>query len=412
MGRVVAPDGTPASGITVTAYEGTSSSGAELAGMTTSSTGTFSLNVGAYGSFFIEAEVACADNPVTDAEIDLCRQEAFSWFDYPGGQMGTVISAEQPVQFGDIQMRSVQPRITGVKRLTHAAIGPTATPVEVPGDYREYVQVTWEYDREDHGTTASDAVTGIALANVEAGLATGTTLVLGRIIDDDDDETTPRVFSSTAVATTDAVGAAHAGGDAGTEVGVSLQSIIQIPTAGPTAYLEFSGEIVLTIAGREYDNPWATANENPSASFNVAAVSTTAGAPVVTSRTATSIGLRWMGTGSPVLQHRVALMIGDRWLLVPDTDVDDPTDTEDGVERIIEGANRGEWQVTVTPTPGTGTTGWATLTETSRHDVSAAQLAGPLQVMILTGQGARDSGTGEVTATGWMSSPAVSVSGS
>ncbi len=389
VGRVVAPDGTPASGITVTAYEGTNSSGDELADMTTSSTGTFSLNVGAYGSFFIEAEVACADNPVTDAEIDLCRQEAFSWFDYPGGQMGTVISAEQPVQFGDIRMRSVQPRITGVKRLTHAAIDLTSTPIAVPGDYRQYVEVSWEYDREDHqevgGSTASDAVTGVAGANVEPTA----TLTFGSY---DADGTT-----ITATAVPPNVGAAHEG--TGTQT-VKTKSVITVPAA--THYLEFSGDIVLTITGRTFQNPWTTAGttESPSASFSVAEVNTTAGAPVVTSRTATSIGLRWTGTGSPALQHRIALMIGDQWLLVPDAAV-----TTAAVRRITTGANRGQWDLTnaLALEPGT----WTNFAGTSTVTVTAAQLAGPLQVMIRTGQGASAD-----AATGWMSSPPTSVSGS
>jgi hypothetical protein len=398
VGRVVAPDGTPASGITVTAYEGTNSSGDELDDMTTSSTGTFSLAVGAYGSFFIEAEIACVNSPVTEAEIDLCRQEAFSWFDYPGGQMGTVISAGQPVQFGDIQMRSVQPRITGVQRLTHATIALSPT-VTAPGDYREYVEVSWEYDREDHqpaspgATPASDAVTtgGIALAGVNPAPATA--LDIGIL---DQAGTTFTAGVPTAAL------AAHAG--TGTET-VEVVSIIQIPSGSPTAYLAFSGEIELTITGRTFQNPWTAAGttENPSASFNVAAVNTTASGVTVTSRTATSIGLRWMGTGSPVLQHRIALMIEGQWLLVPDGAV-----TTAVVRRITTGANRGQWDLTnaLALAPATGTSGWTNLTGTSRRDVTAAQLAGPLQVMILTGQG-----TDAATATGWMSSTAVSVSG-
>jgi hypothetical protein len=396
VGRVVAPDGTPASGITVTAYEGTNSSGSELADMTTSSTGTFSLNVGAYGSFFIEAEIACVDSPVTDVEIGLCRQEAFSWFDYPGGQMGTVISAEQPVQFGDIQMRSVQPRVTGVKRLTHAAINVGATPVTAPGDYREYVEVTWEYDREDHqevdGATASDAVTGVAGSNVEPAA----TLTFGSYDADG---------AITATAVPPNVGAAHEG--TGTQT-VSTKSVITVPAA--THYLAFSGEIVLTITGRTFQNPWTTAGttESPSASFSVAAVNTTASGVTVTSRTATSIGLRWKGTGSPALRHRVALKIGDHWLLVPDAAVTTAT-----VTRITEldDPNRGQWKLnnalTLTPTDPDDLPNaprWANLAGTNRRNVTAAQLAGPLQVMILTGQGADVA-----TATGWMSSPAVLV---
>ncbi len=389
VGRVVAPDGTPASGIKVTAYEGTSSAGSKLDDMTTSGTGVFSLDVGAYGSFFIGAEVACADNPVTDAEIDLCRQEEFSWFDYPsGGQVGTVISAGQPVQFGDIQMRSVQPRITDVKRLTHTsiALGP---PVTAPGDYRDYVEVKWEYDREDHQevggtTTASDAVTAIALANVDPAPAAA--LAIGTVDD---------AFAFTAGVPTDAE-AAHAG--TGTQT-VKVVSIIQIPAGSPTHYLEFSGEIVLTIAGRTFQNPWTAAGttESPSASFNVAAVNTTASGVVVTGRTATTFGFRWSGKASPALQHQIAMLIGSQWLLVPATDVT-------SVTRITEGANRGQWQVTgLTPTAGN----WGNVAGTSTVTVTATQLAGPLQVMIRTGQGA-DVGT----ATGWMSSPAVSVSGS
>ena len=385
VGRVVAPGGGPASGVTVTAYEGNDNSGTELDDMTTNGSGVFSLDVGAYGSFFIEAEIACVDNPTTDAEIDLCRQEEFSWFDYPsGGQVGTVISAAQPVQFGDIQMRSVQPRITGVQRLTQATIAPPA----VPGDYRNLVQVTWEYDRQ--AGTATDQVTGITLDGVPDAV-TATELTLGTLNDDG-------TFNSTAVPTdAGTVGAAHAGG-AGTEVGVSLQTIIQIGTE-PDAYLEFSGEIVLAITGRTFQNPWTAVGttESPSASFTVTAVNTTAGAPVVTSRTATALGLRWMGTGGPALQHRIALMIGDQWLLVPDTDVT--------VSRITTAtdANRGQWQTTVTPTVGA----WSNVAGNSTVTVTAAQVAGPMQVMIRTGQG-----TDEATATGWMNSPAVAVSGS
>ncbi len=393
VGRVVAPDGkTSASGITVTAYEGTSSSGKKLGNMTTSGTGTFSFDVGAYGSFFIEAQIACEPSPVTDVEIGLCRQAEFSWFDYPKGQMGTVISAGQPVQFGDIQMRSVQPRIMDVKRLTHTAINVGATPVAVPGDYREYVEVSWEYDREYHqevdGFTASDLVTGVAGSNVEPTA----TLTFGSY-----DEA--GAITGTAVPLN--VSEAHEG--TGTQT-VKTKSVITVPAA--THYLAFSGEIVLTIGGRAYDNPWATDDESPSASFNVAAVNTTPSGVVVTSRTATDIGLRWMGTGSPVLQHRIALLIEGRWLLVPDNNLN-PDEGGVSVARITEGANRGQWEVTVTPTQGTDATGWTTLTETSRHDVTEAQLAGPLQVMIRTGQGATST-----AATGWTSSPAVSVSGS
>ncbi len=384
VGRVVTPGGGNASGIKVTVYEGTSSAGAKLDDMTTTSTGTFSLDVGAYGSFFIEAEVACVDNPTTDAEIDLCRQEEFSWFDYPSsGQVGTVISASQPVQFDDIQMRSVQPRITGVKRLTHAAIDLTSTPIAVPGDYRQYVEVSWEYDREDHqevdGSTASDAVTGVAGANVDPAA----TLTFGSYDADG-------AITTTAVPPN--VGAAHEG--TGTQT-VKTKSLITVPAA--THYLEFSGEIELTIAGRAFQNPWTAAGttESPSAPFTVAAVNTTASGVVVTSRTATALGLRWMGTGSPNLQHRIALMIGDQWLLVPDTDVT--------VSRITTGANRGQWQTTVTPTVGA----WSNVAGNSTVTVTAAQVAGPMQVMIRTGQGAD-----EATATGWMNSPAVAVSGS
>ena len=388
VGRVVAPDGTPASGIKVTAYEGTSSSGSKLDDMTTNGTGVFSLDVGAYGSFFIEAEVACVDSPVTDVEIGLCRQEEFSWFDYPsGGQMGTVISAGQPVQFGDIQMRSVQPRITGVKRLTYAAVTTvTSYPggVAAPGDYREYVQVEWKYDRQ---VGATDEVTAIVLAGTPTALST---LAIGTITG------TPATFGSDLPA--DAA-AALTGTVTQT---VSAESVIEIPGTGAgAAYLAFSGEIELTITDRTYTDPWVGTPESPSASFSVTAVNTAPGAPVVTGRTPTSFGFRWSGTGSPALAHQVAMLIGGQWLLVPASDVTAAT-----VGRITTtgaGAIRGQWQVTdLTPTPGTGAAGWTTLAESSRHDVTAAQLAGPLQVMIRTGQG----------TTGWMSSPAVSVSGS
>ena len=78
-------------------------------------------------------------------------------------------------------------------------------------------------------------------------------------------------------------------------------------------------------------------------------------------------------------------MIGDQWLLVPDAAV-----TAAGPTRITTGANRGQWDLTtaLALAAGTGAAGWTNLTGTSRFDVTAAQLAGPLQVMILTGQGA------------------------
>ena len=391
VGRVVAPGGGNASGIKVTVYEGTNNSGAKLDDMTTTSTGTFSLDVGAYGSFFIAAEVACVDNPTTDAEIDLCRQEEFSWFDYPsGGQVGTVISAATPVQFGDIQMRSVQPRITGVKRLTHTSINVGVTPVAVPGDYREFVEVKWSYDREDHqevdGATATDLVTGIAIDDVTPAPATA--LAIGNFADDG-------TFGAGVPAT---AAAAFAG--TGTET-VNAVSIVQIPDGSPTAYGEFSGEIVLTITGRAFQNPWTAAGtENPSATFSVPAVNTAA-SNVVVSRTATGFSLRWTGKGSPSLQHRVAMLIEGQWLLVPDDNVAAET-------RITEGTNRGQWETTVTPASPPGT--WTNFAGTSSVTVTAAQLAGPLQVLIRTGHHQTDAAS--VPATGWTSSPAVSVSGS
>ena len=70
VGRVVAPGGGNASGIKVTVYEGTGivtntagDTTDTLDDMTTTSTGTFSLDVGAYGSFFIEAEVNVRHQP-------------------------------------------------------------------------------------------------------------------------------------------------------------------------------------------------------------------------------------------------------------------------------------------------------------------------------------------------------------
>ena len=386
VGRVVAPDGTPASGVTVTAYEGTSSSGTELDDMTTNGTGVFSLDVGAYGSFFIEAEVACVTNPVTVAEIDLCRQEAFSWFDYPqGGQVGTVINAGQPVQFGDIQMKSVQPRITDVQRLTYTTIDPNVATypggVTAPGDYREYVQVEWEYDRQ---VSATDQVIAITLSSVTptaiTGLRNGTFDASGAFVNAAVPTNAAAIPTGTVTQT------------------VSAESVIEIPSTGAdAAYLAFSGEIELEIGGRTFTDPWVGTPESPSASFTVEAVNTTPSGVAVTSRTPTAFGFRWTGAGSPALQHQAAMLIGGQWLLVPDAL------TVTRVTATAGGATRGQWEVAVTPTAG----GWTNFAGTSTVTVTSAQLEGPLQVMIRTGQGANVA-----TATGWMSSPAVPVSGS
>ena len=150
--------------------------------VTTTTTGTFSLDV-AWGTFTIRAEVADADPD--DAEDESDRLRAFTWFEYPGAANGVVaVAPSQPAAFGQIQAKSVQPRVTA-KRLKRT----TTSGSDFSGDYTSDVELTWEYESDaahvvDVGTapmietkvgTGAWATATVTGTTEDAVLKTGTT---------------------------------------------------------------------------------------------------------------------------------------------------------------------------------------------------------------------------------------------
>ena len=260
--------------------------------MTTTSTGTFSLDVGAYGSFFIEAVVNCVAGPVTEAENDLCRQKEFSWFDYPSGQVGTVISAGQPVQL-DIQMRSVQPRFVSATRgriEQYAASAGTPGGHTFPGDYTDALELTWEYDNRDRPTDGFYTPTAVTVVEADDDLTTdGSADVANLTIG-----TTTYVTKGTTTAFDAAVNPAGEG----TTVTVTATTPITIAAGGEIHYNEITGMIELAVTGLTFDHAFFTEDESPrSAEFTVPAVDTRPSA-VQPSRSGDNLTVTWRATGS------------------------------------------------------------------------------------------------------------------
>ena len=382
VGRVVAPGGGNASGIKVTVYEGTSIvTNADgdtintLDDMTTTSTGTFSLDVGAYGSFFIEAVVDCVVGPVTEAENDLCRQKEFSWFDYPSGQVGTVISAGQPVQL-DIQMRSVQPRFVSATRgrvEQYAVAAGTPGGHTFPGDYTNALELTWEYDNRDRPTDGFYAPGTVTVVEADDDLTTdGSADVSGLTIG-----TTTYVTKGTTTAFDATVNPA---GD-GNTVTVTATTAITIDAAN---YNEIKGMIELAVTGLTFDHTFYSGDQSPrSAEFTVPAVDTKP-SDVQPSRSGDDLTATWRATGSPAIAHQVALLVpvsgGAQWLFVPDA--------LDDVARVVAAEGRGRWTWTLDKTAVVSPNAdWASVDGSGSHPVTAADLGMPLMIRIYSRHG-------------------------
>ena len=148
-----------------------------LDSVTTSETGTFSLDVPTLsGTVWLDA------NPVDSADISLTSSRytslqnaaAYVWFDHPENRPNGSIAVipGQPLNFGTFKGNSVQPRITSVRRgrLTDQA---DAALNLVRGEYTDSIVVTWEYD-----TRSATAADGYVVADgASVDFQVGTTSV-------------------------------------------------------------------------------------------------------------------------------------------------------------------------------------------------------------------------------------------
>ena len=175
VGRVTAPGGgMPRAEVTVTAYDA-ATGGTKLDDVTTTETGTFSLHVPTLsGTVYLRAAPQSDYDPAHPNFINLRDSERYVWFDppnnRPNGQIAVIPG--QVLNFGTFSGHSVQPRITGIRRVTvvdayegepggrPTAIVPAAadrgaageTWTLVQGEPTDTIFVTWQYEtRNTHG---------------------------------------------------------------------------------------------------------------------------------------------------------------------------------------------------------------------------------------------------------------------
>ena len=204
VGRVTAPGGgMPRAEVTVTA---TNQAGEELDDVTTTATGTFSLFVDPLsGTVFLTAEPQDDYTPSDPNYVNLDNARKYTWFDPPATRPNGSIAVipGQTLNFGTFTGYSVQPRITGIKRLTvegdveAAGITPDAATrgfTLVKGEPTNVIEVKWEYDTRNASTATDDSYSVAPAAGIVMGGTVGTPVLttLPTEAGDDDSRDTER----------------------------------------------------------------------------------------------------------------------------------------------------------------------------------------------------------------------------
>ena len=332
-GTVTAPGGGPMRDVRVTA---TNQAGDVVGQYVTTETGTFTVGVPALsGAVTLDARPLRLRlgefGPTTystQAEYDaLVDADNYVWFDDPDNRLGGSIAVipGRPVHFGEFTGRSVQPRITGVRRATINDPVEDGQPTEivpnrdvtpgnpggggsrtfdlVMGEPTDTIVVTWQYDTYN----AYDAANLLPYA-----------------AEDDDGTgggTEPTLVATAVVAAADVATPSSAGRGAaanGTTVTHTRTTRYAIPAASAVDY----GEIDLEVGHNVTSAPdgagvVAAAAEATGSHADFAAVdgsirNLAAGVTVTGgngSQEVHGLTATWFGAGSPQLQHRIALEV-------------------------------------------------------------------------------------------------------
>ena len=319
VGRVTAPGGgMPRAEVTVTA---TNRAGDELDDVTTTETGTFSLFVDPLiGTVFLTAEPQDDYTPSDPNYVNLSNAEMYTWFDPPAtspdGSISITVNPGQTLNFGTFTGYSVQPRITGIKRLTLTTdtepdpqtVLPTGRTFNlVKGEPTNVIEVKWEYDtRRASDDAADDAHSVAAAADITIGGTVGT------------------VTEATMPPATDpGDGGAFRGQErTGVADGTSVtHKRTTTGTIGGTADPDFGNydELDITIGVVATGNdPAVDAANVDSDEVTLAAVDGSVSGLVVsrevgggtgTEVVTDEISASWSGPGSPGLSHRIALYV-------------------------------------------------------------------------------------------------------
>ena len=318
VGRVTAPGGgSPRAEVTVTAWGDAAMTADSLYAVTTTETGTFSVFVPTLsGTVYLNAMPQDDFTPSDPNYRNLDAALNYTWFDPPTTRPGGAIAVipGQTLQFGTFTGHSVQPRITGIRRLTMTADveDATATPAIAPdiatrgfslvkGEPTNVIEVKWEYDTRNASDAADDSYSVAAAAEIVMGGTAATAPTLA---------TSPTPTGDTDSRDTERTGVAD-----GASVTHKRTTTGTIPADGLGNYGERNITIGVVATGR--DGTVNAANVN-SASAELAAVSGSirsldvdrsvgggTGADPVTDE----IEASWFGPGSPGLDHRIALYV-------------------------------------------------------------------------------------------------------
>ena len=314
VGRVTAPGGgMPRAEVTVTAWShATSRTRADsLYAVTTTETGTFSVFVPTLsGTVYLSAAPQDDYTPAHPNFANLRAAEMYTWFDAPATRPGGAIAVipGQTLQFGTFKGYSVQPRITGIKRLTLTTdTEPAAKTIEpttrtfnlVKGEPTNQIEVKWEYDTRN----AAGAYSVASDADITVGGPAGTPGLATLPPEADPGDGSPfragertGVVDGTSVThkrtTTVTIGAAEFGsyGELDITVGVVATGM----DAAATPANVDSDEVELA----EVDG-----------SVSGLKVGRKPGGGVGADPVTDEISATWSGPGSPGLQHRIALYV-------------------------------------------------------------------------------------------------------
>ena len=262
----------------------------------------------AWGTFTIRAEVADADPD--DAEDESDRLRAFTWFAYPGAANGVVaVAPSQPAAVGQIQAKSVQPRVTA-KRLKRT----TTSGSDFSGDYTSDIELTWEYESDDD---ALNVAVG-ANATIQTKVGTG------------------EWISAEATGTPE---------DAELKTGTTDTYVKEATITISDASLDGEFSVRVSHAATDTDDAGIQfGTENPTSdAVEVAAVATQARG-VAGKRVGDVVSATWSATGSARLVHRVVLQVQvsatrSEWVVVPESG--------DGIThpamKTATGSDKGKW---------------------------------------------------------------------
>ena len=296
----------PRAEVTVTAY-GDQARGDKLYEVTTTETGTFSVFVPTLsGSVYLDAKPQDDYGPSHPNYVNLSNSERYVWFDHPANRPDGSIAVipGQVLQFGTFTGNSVQPRITGIKRVVigaddeDAAVPPSAIEPDVSargfelikGEPTDTVEVTWAYETRTAANEYSAAIDATVV------LQTGGSTVSGTV-------TTPD---------------ANDRGTASDGTTVTHERTSKYQLANPGDRPDY-GEIDVRVQNTVMDS--TTTGGSPalatSASVELAGVaSSVTGLTVDRDVTVVAGGIdthfidaTWSGPGSPGLEHRISLYV-------------------------------------------------------------------------------------------------------